>query len=148
MLRGFVVMLLGLLAGGCAAVAPFGSVLGSARPNSVPLQVYEETTVRLGQANFFLVKTNVWGRSKGFSLFGLLTIYPATLNKAMSRMYASAQMQPGQPQTLAHLVIEQSSSFYILFGIPKVDVRADIIQFVPKGPPAGKARAKPPDRKP
>ncbi len=55
--------------------------------------------------------------------------YPATLSKAMQRMYAAAQMQPGQPQSIAHLVVEQTSSYYILFGIPKVEVRADIVEF-------------------
>jgi len=79
-----------------------------------------------------LVKTNVLGKSKGFSLLGLITIYPATLTKAMNRMYSAAQMTPGQPQTLAHLIIEQSSSYWILFGIPQVQVRADIVQFSPE----------------
>jgi hypothetical protein len=99
--------------------------------------------VKLAQDNFVLVRTNVVGRSQGFSLLGLVTIVPATLNKAMTRLYNNAQMNEGQPQTIAHLVIEQTSSYWILFGIPEVDARADIVEFRheakgprPSGPPA------------
>jgi hypothetical protein len=96
--------------------------------------VHDETSVRLGSDNFVLVKTNVVGRSHGFSLLGIITIVPATLNKAMNRLYANADMRPGQPQTVSHLLIEQTSSYFILFGIPQVDVRADIVQFRPPAP--------------
>jgi hypothetical protein len=99
------------------------------------LQVHEQTSVKLAQDNFVLVRTNVVGRSRGFSLLGLITIYPATLNKAMNRLYVAAQMREGQPQTVAHLVVEQSSSYYILFGIPEVDARADIVEFTPEAAP-------------
>lgn len=89
------------------------------------------------------------GRSRGFSLLGLITIYPATLTKAMNRMYTSAHMELGQPQTSAHIVIEQTSSYYILFGIPEVDVRADVVQFNPLVKAAStqpnRAEAKAPD---
>ncbi len=105
------------------------------------MQAYDETSVHLSQDNFVLVKTNAYGRSRGFSLLGIITIVPATLTKAMNRMYVSAQMSPGKPQSTAHLLIEQSFSYYILFGVPKVEVRADIVQFHPQpsapgvGPP-------------
>jgi hypothetical protein len=96
------------------------------------LQVHEQTSVKLAQDNFVLVKTNVVGRSRGFSLLGLITIYPATLSKAMNRLYVAAQMREGRPQTVVHLVVEQTSSYYILFGIPEVDARADIVEFQPE----------------
>jgi hypothetical protein len=47
----------------------------------------------------------------------------------MDRLYAQAQMSPGAPQTIAHLVIEQTSTYWILFGIPEVTVRADVVEF-------------------
>jgi hypothetical protein len=114
------------------------------------VQVHEETSVRLGQDNFSLVKTNVLGRSRGFSLLGIITIVPATLTKAMGRMYAAAEMPAGQPQSIAHLVIEQSYSHYILFGVLEVNVRADIVQFsadnrAPPGPAPVRFSSKTPD---
>ena len=123
------------LLSGCAAITPFSSLV-IAPTGPPPLQVHEETSVKLARDNFLLIKTNVLGRSRGFSLLGILTIYPATLTKAMSRLYAGAQMHPGQPQTVAHLVIEQTGSYWILFGIPEVDVRADIVEFKPEARPS------------
>ncbi len=132
MYRGLILVLLALLMSGCAALAPVSALIGSPHGSAPPLQVHEETKVDLARGNFALLKTNVWGQSKGFSLLGFITIYPPTLVKAMNRMYAAARMQPGQPQTVAHLIIEQTSSYYILFGIPKIEVRADIVEFNPE----------------
>ena len=132
-----------LLLTGCAALAPFGSLLSGPSGGPPPLQVHEQTSVELKEGNFALIKTNVMGQSKGFSLLGFITIYPATLTKAMSRLYAAAQMSQGDPQTVAHLIIEQTSSYYILFGIPRVDVRADIVEFKPE-----LDRPRPPPRRP
>ena len=149
-LRGLVMLVFCLVMGGCAALSPASSVLGPLQGGSTPLQVHEQTSVNLVQDNFVLVKTNVFGVSKGFSLLGIITIYPATLTKAINRMYASAQMHAGAPQTLAHLIIEHSGSYWILFGIPKVEVHADIIEFRPAATTSKKvkpkrAASKPPD---
>jgi hypothetical protein len=138
-----------LLLNGCAALAPFSSLVSL--PSSPPApQVFEETRVDLGRDNFVLVKANVRGESKGFSLLGVITMSPATVTKAMNRMYASAQLRVGEPQTLANLVVNQSSSYWILFGIPKVEVRADVVEFNPlvRANRDGKSKpapAKPPD---
>ena len=119
-----------LLFTGCAALVPLSSLLST--PTGGPgAQIHDETTVKLNQSNFVLVKTNVTGVSKGFSLLGIITIVPATLTKAMARMYSAAQMREGQPQTVSHLIIEPSTTYWILFGIPRVTVRADIVQFFP-----------------
>lgn len=128
-------VLLGLLGcfllNGCAALVPLSSLLTTPSTGTSPLQVHEQTSVKLAADNFVLVKTNVVGSSRGFSLLGILTIEPATLNEAMNHLYAAAQMERGRPQTVAHLVVEQTTSFWILFGIPRIDVRADVVEFVP-----------------
>ena len=128
---GVALLLPVLLMTGCAALLPFSSLIGNPQGSGPSVQVHEQTSVNLAADNFVVVKTNVMGESLGFSLLGLITIYPATLTKAMSRMYASAQIEPGQPQTLAHLIVERSSSYWILFGLPKVEVRSDIVAFRP-----------------
>jgi hypothetical protein len=115
---------------GCAAVAPLtavaagGSIAGT-------VEVHSQTTVRLQEANFALVRTNVVGTSQGFKLLGFITLYPATLNRAMDRLYASAQAEHGRPQTLANLMIEHSGIYVVLFSLPVVTARADLIEFVP-----------------
>jgi hypothetical protein len=125
--------LLGLvsLAGGCAAVTalPVSSILGL--PSASALEIHNQTDVRLQQANFVLTKTNVVGQSQGFALLGLLTIVPADFSKAMSRLQARAGMQPGRAQTLANLVMERNSTYFILFSLPRVSICADVIEFIP-----------------
>jgi hypothetical protein len=149
MRQGLMLLLVGWLLGGCAALSPMDAALDLPHNRTPPLQVHEETRVSLERDNFVLVKTNVWGQSRGFSLLGLITISPATLTQAMRRLYDAAQMRPGQPQTLAHLVVEQTSSFYLLFGIPKVEVRADIVEFNPEVHATRSARPEPgPDQPP
>jgi len=89
------------------------------------------TEVRLQEANFIVTRTNAVGQSRGFSLFGLLTIVPAQFVTAMNRLYVQAEMQPGRPQTLANLIMEKNSTYFILFSIPRTSIRADVIEFVP-----------------
>ncbi|HWF18162.1 MAG TPA: DUF6567 family protein [Verrucomicrobiae bacterium] len=130
------------LAGGCAAVAPVSSAVGAVTPSST-LQIFNTTEVRLQQKNFVVVKSNVMGQSKGFSLFGLVTFVPAKFDKAMKRLNAQADLNPGTPRTLANLVMEKDSSYWILFSIPRTSVRADVVEFTdnPHGqPPSGIAR--------
>src|SRR5580693_5034780 len=94
------------LTSGCAALAtlPISSLVGS--PNSQSMNIYGTTEIRIQQKNFMVMKTNVVGESKGFSLFGVVTIVPARVSKAMNRLYAKADMQQGRAQTLANLSME------------------------------------------
>jgi hypothetical protein len=123
-----------LLLTGCAAAAPLaGPLMGGVSP-AATLQIQSETHVKLESSNFVTVRTNVVGESKGFKLLGFITLYPATLNKAMNRLYAEARAEEGHSQTLANLMVEHSGIYVVLFSIPRVTARADLIEFVP--PPA------------
>lgn len=133
-IQTFLILAAGGLMCGCTSVAPVASSMAGPLGQQ-PVQANTHTAVNLSEGNFVVVKTNVVGRSKGFSLLGLITIYPATTTKAISRLYAEAGMEAGQPRTVAHLVIEHSSMYFILFSIPEVTVRADIVQFNPKVEP-------------
>jgi hypothetical protein len=132
LLRVCVSCLLAWFVTGCAAVGPVESLLsgGGGTPAS-DLDVRTATSVRLQEGNFVTVRTNVVGSSKGFKLLGLITLYPATLNKAMGRLYNNAEVETGRPQTFAHFIVEHSGIYVILFSIPKVTVRADLIEFLP-----------------
>jgi hypothetical protein len=123
---------LGLLAGGCAGVAT--SPLTTSfltTPGSGGLEIHNQTEVRMDRGNFFVVRTNVVGQSKGFALLGLFTMVPPRFSAAMDRLYAGAKIEAGKPQTTVNLVMEKSSLYFILFSIPRVTVRADIVEFVP-----------------
>ena len=84
MIKALFILVAGALLCGCTAVAPVASSMAGPLSQQ-PVQANTHTAVNLSEGNFVVVKTNVVGRSKGFSLLGLITIYPATTTKAMSR---------------------------------------------------------------
>jgi len=132
MLKWICMAVVALLLGGCAALAPLAAPL--LPTGSASGEFHTLTTVKLDQANFSTVKTNVMGQCKGFSLFGIITLAPARFSTAMDRLYVRAEMRQGRAQTLANVVVERSSTFLILYSIPRVSIRADIVEFVPLAP--------------
>ncbi len=122
-----------LLLGGCAALPALTPALLPS--GSVNADLYTGTAVKLEQANFVTLKTNVVGMDKGFALFGIITLVPARFSLAMDKLYGQAEMRTGRPQTLANVVAERSSTFLILYSIPRVVIRADVVEFQP-APPA------------
>jgi hypothetical protein len=124
---------LALLAGGCASVATLPSTFGSLNPNTSALEIHSQTEVKLTEGNFIVAKTNVVGQARGFSLLGIITVVPARFQTAMDRLYTKAEMQSGRAQTLGNVIMEKTSAYWILFSIPRVSVRADVVEFTPSG---------------
>ena len=123
-----------VLLGGCAAL-PFLPASSALLPTGAAnADFHSGTAVRLEQANFATVKTNVTGQTKGFALLGLITIVPARFSTAMDRLYAHAEVRPGVAQTLANVVVERSSTYLILYSVPRVSIRADVVEFVTPPP--------------
>src|SRR5512146_1043391 len=100
---------LALLCAGCAGVAAsqVPSTLGTLNPNTSTLEIHNQTELKLSEGNFSVMRTNVVGQSRGFSLLGFITLVPARFQTAMDRLYGKAQMQAGRPQTLGNLVMEK-----------------------------------------
>jgi hypothetical protein len=122
-----------MLGGGCAMAPTLATSSASLlTPSGTSLDVHGGTLVKLDQPNFIVVRTNVVGRCKGFTLFGLFSIVPAKYTTAMNRLYSQAALQPGRSQTLAQIMVERSSTSLILFSFPEVAVRADVVEFVPE----------------
>lgn len=88
------------------------------------------TTVDLTRNNYRIVKSNAIGESHGFRLLGLIPFASPTYTGAMSDLYSKAGVAEGKAQALANVTQEQSSIYLILFSIPKVTVRADIVEFI------------------
>jgi len=117
---------------GCASVASMGpSALGTLNPNTSSLEIHNQTDVKLTEGNFVVVKTNVVGQARGFALLGFITMFPARFETAMDRLYTKAEMQSGKAQTLGNVIMEKTSAYWILFSIPRVTVRADLVEFTP-----------------
>jgi hypothetical protein len=116
---------------GCTSVSSAGpSILNPFGQAQDPAHI--QTSVNLAEGNFTVVKTNLTGHSTGFSLLGLIPIVPPKFTKAMGVVYAKAEIQEGESKTLANMIIEHSGSYWILFSLPEIIVRADVVRFNPQ----------------
>lgn len=114
---------------GCAAVLPALPVLSGIIPPPTGTQVLTNTTVNLSRQNYKIVKANAIGRSVGFSFLGLITLKSPGYDEAITKLYQSAGVSEGKAQALVNVVHENSSDYFILFALPKITVRADVIEF-------------------
>ena len=92
--------------------------------------VLHSTQVGLDGNNYRIIQTNVTAVSKGFKILGFITIKSPSYVKAMSDLYAQTHIQEGRPQALANVVHETAGMNLILFSMPKIRVRADLIEFI------------------
>jgi hypothetical protein len=91
--------------------------------------VLHSTQVQLFGDNYRVLQTNVVAKSGGFKLLGIITIKSPSYVQAVSRLYAKAGVEEGRPQTLANVVYETGGLNVILFSLPKIRVRADLVEF-------------------
>jgi len=91
--------------------------------------VLHSTQVQLVGNNYRVLQTNVVAKSGGFKLLGFITIKSPSYVKAVSRLYAKAGVEEGQPQAFANVVYETGGMNLIIFSLPKIRVRADLVEF-------------------
>lgn len=87
------------------------------------------TQVDLSRNNYRVVKANAIGSSSGFKLFMFIPIVPTRYSTAMSNLQKQAGVAEGRAQAMVNVTQEESSLYLLLFSIPKLTVRADIIEF-------------------
>lgn len=92
-------------------------------------QILTTTAVNLSRQNYKIVKANAIGGSVGFSFLGLITLKSPGYDEAMTKLYQHAGVSEGKAQALVNVVYENSSTYFILFALPKITVRADVIEF-------------------
>ena len=80
------------------------------------------------------------GKSEGFSFLGLIPLKSPTYTEAIARLYQSAPVTEGKAQALVNTVYEHTSSYFILFSLTKVTVRADLIEFTESTVPVQKQK--------
>lgn len=117
MISALLVMLLVL--GGCSGKGVF--------------KVSSGTQVDLSRKNYRVVKSNAVGSSSGFRLLGIIPFASPSYTSAMSDLYRDAKVQDGSAIALVNVTQEESGLYLILFYIPKLTVRADIIEFTDEG---------------
>jgi hypothetical protein len=128
-----------MLLEGCAAVPALPAFSGLI-PSQVGPQILTTTEVKLSGNNYKLVKANAIGTSTGFSFLGLFTFRSPRYDEAIIRLYQSANVSEGKAQALVNVVHENSSNYFILFALPKIMVRADVIEFMDDASPAKAAK--------
>lgn len=129
------------LLSGCAAAVQALPALSGLNP-SLATQVLTATSVQLSKGNYRIVKANAIGTSTGFSLLGLFTLRSPQYDEAVSELYKLGGVSEGKAQTIANVMHQNSSSYFILFALPKITVRADVIEFI-DGEASGNGSAAP-----
>jgi hypothetical protein len=114
---------------GCAPVPPlpFTLPLGS---GSGQASVLTLTEVNLAQRNYRVVRTNVAGTSRGFALLGLITVKPPDAIEALARLYEAGGIAEGNAIALINVLQQSSAPYFILFSLPEITFRADVVEFV------------------
>jgi hypothetical protein len=87
------------------------------------------TQVDLSKANYRVIKANAIGESTGFNLLGIIPIAPPRYTTAMTDLYSKVGISEGKSHALVNVIQERSNLYLILFSIPKLTIRADIIEF-------------------
>lgn len=119
---------------GCAAIPALPALSGLVPASRDGPQILTATRVNLSGRNFKIVKANAIGSSMGFSLLGLITLKSPDYNEAIANLYR--HVSEGKAQTFANVVQESSSTYFILFALPKITLHADVIEFTGNTMPA------------
>jgi len=124
-----------LLLTGCPAAITALPALSGLIPGPAGSQVLTTTTVNLAKQNYKIVKANAVGDSVGFSFLGLITLKSPSYEEAFTQLYQHVGVSEQKAQALVNIVHEHSATYFILFGLPKITVRADVIEFTDAAAP-------------
>lgn len=91
------------------------------------------TSVDLSKKNYRIVKMNAFGESMGFKFLGIIPLISPKYRNAMVDLYSNSGISEGKAHALTNVIQERSSVYLILFSLPKLTVRADVIEFLDEG---------------
>ena len=90
-----------------------------------------QTSVNLSQNNYRVLVPGAIGTSHGFKLLGILPMAGATGSKARANLYRDLGISlRGKSIALANTTVDKSTTYLILFSLPKIIVQADVIEYV------------------
>jgi hypothetical protein len=119
---------------GCAGFAlPAISPSVSGGGGQQPL-LQTTTMVQLTSQNYRIVKTNVVGTDWGVNLLGLVPIVSPKYVTVMKQLYDAGEVAEGKPQAIVNVIQQHSSPYFILFSIPRITIRADVVEFTKPSP--------------
>jgi hypothetical protein len=82
----------------------------------------------LTQKNFRVLQKNVRGEDSGFSLFCLIPFNSPSYADAMGELHNQVSML-NKSIALVNVTRDESLGCFILFGIPKITISAEVIEF-------------------
>jgi hypothetical protein len=97
------------------------------RSEQLPFASGSQST--LNRSNFHVVRANVQGVSYGFNLFGFIPILSPSGSSAMHDIHQQVQAE-GKAIALVNVVQDRTTTYLILFSLPKLTVSADAIEFL------------------
>jgi hypothetical protein len=115
------------LCAGCALPLPGISPSGAGGQQQ---EIKSITAVNLSRDNFKIVKTNIHGTDWGINFLGILPIVSPDYTKAISELYRAGAVTEGKPQAIVNILQQHTAPFFILFSIPRITFRADVVEFV------------------
>ncbi len=89
----------------------------------------DSARVSLSQANFRVIKPNARGSDVGFNLFGFIPIVSPSAADATDQVMDQVQSHD-RAIALTNVAEERGTTYLVLFSLPRIEVRADIIEFI------------------
>jgi hypothetical protein len=118
---------------GCAAIAALPIDLpsgGGGGGGGGQTSVLTRTDVQLTQRNYRVVQTNLRGASRGFALLGILLLKPPDAPEAFAKLLAGVENLEGHAVAVINVLQDNSAPFFLLFSLPTITFRADVVEFV------------------
>ena len=122
----YLMLVIGFLLTGCAL--PLAGLI-TPSPGGGQEDIKTLTTVQLSTGNYRILKTNVVGSDWGISFLGIIPIISPDYTKAISKLYKAGELTEGTPQAIVNVLQQQTSPYFILFSIPRITFRADVVEF-------------------
>ena len=90
-----------------------------------------QSSMHLDRANFRVIKASARGVDQGFNLFGFIPIIMPSISDATDNLMQGIDAE-GRAVSLTNVTQERQTLYLVLFSLPKIVIRADIIEFLPE----------------
>lgn len=75
------------------------------------------------------------GTSRGFALLGLFTVISPDYTEAFAQLSEAGGISEGKTLALINIVPQLSTPYFVLFSLPRITLRADVVEFTDTLPP-------------
>lgn len=94
-----------------------------------------QTQIDLNHGNYKVVQAGAVGRSYGFRfLLGIIPITAPSTAAAREDLYRNVgESVNGKSVALVNVVEDRSTTWLLLFSVPKIVITGDVVEFAPEG---------------